>query len=177
MEYNHLTACNQVLLTTLCGLLLEVVNYGLGAHLYALSDAMLETAARYIFACELIYALTMLVTKVSIGIYFLRLSGKRYQKIIIHVVMAIVAIYSMMYFLFLLLQCRPVNFLWTQFETDATGSCIGHQTLANVTYAHAAISAVTDWALGILPVTFVWGMKMNPRTKVSVVFILSLGFL
>lgn len=167
----------QMLLTVLCGLLLEVVNYGLGAHKDVLSNSMLHTAAEYIFACELLYTITMAVTKASIGAFFLRLSGKRYQKIIIWCVMGVVMLYSLMYFLFLLLQCRPVSYLWTQFEVGNSGSCVSHTTLADVTYAHAAISAVTDWILGILPVTFIWGMKMNPRTKLSVLFILCLGFL
>jgi hypothetical protein len=38
------------------------------------------------------------------------------------------------------------------------------------------MSAVTDWIFGILPIFFVWKMKMDPRTKLSVVLILSLGF-
>ena len=62
------------------------------------------------------------------------------------------------------------------FGHDA-GSCLSTNIRANVTYAHAAMSAVTDWAYGILPITFVWKRKMNPRTKLSVVLILSLGFL
>jgi len=48
--------------------------------------------------------------------------------------------------------------------------------LANVTYAHSTMSAVTDWVFGILPIFFVWKMQMNPRTKLSVILILSLGF-
>lgn len=39
------------------------------------------------------------------------------------------------------------------------------------------MSALTDWAFGILPIFFVWKMQMNPRTKISVILILSLGFL
>lgn len=39
------------------------------------------------------------------------------------------------------------------------------------------MSAITDWSFGILPIFFVWKMQMTPRTKVSVILILSLGFL
>jgi hypothetical protein len=39
------------------------------------------------------------------------------------------------------------------------------------------MSALTDWIFGVLPIFFVWKMRMNPRTKLSVVLILSLGFL
>jgi hypothetical protein len=46
-----------------------------------------------------------------------------------------------------------------------------------MTYAHGAISTWSDWTLGVLPIFLVWNLKMNPRTKVSVALILSLGAL
>jgi hypothetical protein len=90
--------------------------------------------------------------------------------------MAVVMVYSSIYFFFVIFQCKPVSYLWTQY-TNGEGSCLSVDILANVTYAHAAMSAITDWALGILPIFFVRKMKMNPRTKISVILILSLGFL
>lgn len=39
------------------------------------------------------------------------------------------------------------------------------------------MSAITDWSFGILPIFFVWNMVMDLRTKLSVVLVLSLGFL
>lgn len=89
--------------------------------------------------------------------------------------MTAVMVFSTMYFFFLLFQCSPISFIWRQYE-NGKGSCLGPTTISNVTYAHAAMSAVTDWSFGILPVFFVWKMKMNPRTKLSVILILSLGF-
>lgn len=131
---------------------------------------------QYIFASEVLYVITMAITKVSIGVYFLRLSSQRYQFWIIYSVMALTCLVSSAYFVFVLLQCQPISYLWNMFE-DGSGSCLSTSIRADVTYAHAAMSALTDWAYGILPITFVWKMKMNPRTKLSVVLILSLGFL
>jgi len=85
-------------------------------------------------------------------------------------------LFSTMYFFFLLFQCTPISYIWTQYNSGS-GHCLSGNTLANVTYAHAAMSALTDWAFGILPIFFVWKLKMNPRTKLSVILILSLGFL
>jgi hypothetical protein len=119
----------------------------------------------------------MAVTKASIGAYFLRLSGKRYQKVTIYVTMTVVILYSIMYLPFLIFQCRPVAYLWYQFDQPPqTGTCVSHTVLADVTYAHAGISAATDLVLGLLPLTFIYGMSLTPRTKLSIFFILSLGF-
>ena len=136
----------------------------------------LQIGLKYIFVCELLYVLTTAVAKLSIGVYFLRLASKKYQIRIIYTTMLLVLIYSTMYFFFLLFQCSPISFIWSQYD-NGSGSCLARNTIANVAYGHAAMSAVTDWSFGILPVFFVWKMKMTPRTKLSVILILSLGFL
>ncbi|KAH8591728.1 hypothetical protein B0O99DRAFT_577950 [Bisporella sp. PMI_857] len=170
-----LTLGAMILFTTLCSLLLQATNYGLGAHMHSIPSDMLETGLKYVFICELLYVMTTTVAKLSIGVYFLRLSSKKYQVQIIYATLGVVMLFSAMYFFFLLFQCTPIQFYWTQFD-DGRGSCLSRSVLANVTYAHAAMSAATDWSFGILPIFFVWKMTMNPRTKLSVVLILSLGF-
>jgi hypothetical protein len=142
----------------------------------AIPSNQLQTGLKYIFVCELLYVFTTTVAKLSIGIYFLRLASKNYQVRIIHTTLAVIMVASTMYFIFLFFQCSPISFMWNQYE-HGTGSCLSANTISNVAYAYAAISAVTDWSFGILPVFFVWKMKMNPRTKFSIILILSLGFL
>jgi hypothetical protein len=169
---------SQICMTTLCYILLRTEYYGLGAHMHSIPSDDFMVASKLIFVGELLYVATTTTTKLSIGVYFLRLSSKFYQIRIIYTALTIVMLFSTMYFFFLLFQCRPINHLWIQYSVGgSTGVCLGKRTLANVTYAHAAMSAVTDWAFGLLPIAFVWKMQMNPRTKVSVIFILSLGFL
>ena len=129
------------------------------------------------FICELLYVVATTVTKVAIAAYFLRLSSKRYQRVVIYSTLAAVMVFSTMYFFFLMFQCSPINFLWTKYTEDGRGTCLNSTTLSAVTYAHCAMSAITDWSFGILPIFFVWRMQMNPRTKFSVILILSLGFL
>lgn len=128
------------------------------------------------FICELLYVVATAVVKLSIGAFFLRLSSKRYQVYTVYITLGVVLLFSTMYFFFLLFQCTPISFLWTKYE-DGAGKCLKSPILANVTYAHAAMSAVTDWAFGILPIFFVWNIQMSPRTKITVTLILSLGFL
>lgn len=131
---------------------------------------------QYIFLCELLYVLTTAVAKLSIAVFYMRLASKKYQIRIIYITLGIVMLFSTMYFFFLLFQCSPIEHLWKQYD-NGQGKCISSTILINVTYAHAAMSAATDWSFGILPIFFVWKLKMNPRTKLSVILILSLGFL
>ncbi|CAG8955036.1 hypothetical protein HYFRA_00007050 [Hymenoscyphus fraxineus] len=170
-----LMVASMILLSTLCALCLRSINYGLGAHMYNIPPTDKEIGFKYIFICEFLYVSCTAVTKLSIGVYFLRLSSKRYQIWTIYSTLVIVMMISTMYFFFLLFQCMPINYLWSQWE-GGQGKCLHGPILANVTYAHATMSALTDWAFGILPIFFVYGMVMNPRTKFSIILILSLGF-
>lgn len=143
-----------------------------------ISPGSLDTGFKITFICELLYVGSTTITKLSIAAYFLRLSSKGYQRMVIYITTAVVLLFSTMYFFFLIFQCTPTSYFWTQFlhTTDSNPKCLEGKVLAAVTYAHCAISAITDWSFGILPVFFVWNMQMNPRTKLSVVLILSLGF-
>jgi hypothetical protein len=116
------------------------------------------------------------VVKLSIGYYFLRIAIKRSQIYVIIGTMVTVVVFSTIYVFFLAFQCTPAKHFWTQYE-GGKGSCIKGSSVADASYAHSAISALTDWTFGILPVFFVWKLKMNPRTKISVALILGLGFL
>ena len=46
---------------------------------------------------------------------------------------------------------------------------------ADSTYAQSAISIVTDWVYGILPIFIVWHLKMSKQKRVGVALVLGLG--
>lgn len=132
-----------------------------------------------VFIGELLYVLTTTVTKMAIAAYFLRLSSRVYQRRTVYLTLAVVLSFSTAYFFFLIFQCGPISYLWEQYHAspELDGHCVSSTAFAAITYAHCAMSAVTDWVFGILPIFFVWKMQMDPRTKFSIILILSLGFL
>lgn len=143
--------------------------------MYNITPGSLLTGFKIIFICELLYVVSTTITKLSIAAFYLRLTNKRYQKAIIYVNVAFVLVFSAMYFFFLLFQCAPISYLWSKYE-DGRGTCLRDPILPSVTYGHCAMSALTDWVFGILPIFFVWKLRMDARTKFSVILILSLGF-
>jgi hypothetical protein len=112
--------------------------------------------------------------KFSIGIMLLRISVSKTHKVIIWTTVAILEVYGLAYFLLFVMQCLPSSYFWTRF-TGGTGSCIDPTITVNATYAYSAISCAADWTLGLLPISLVWNLQMNPRTKLSVAAILALG--
>ncbi|CZT51138.1 related to integral membrane protein [Rhynchosporium secalis] len=171
-----LTIAAMIVFTIFCSLCLRVTYYGLGAHMYNIEDESLQTGFKIVFICELLYVVTTTVTKVAVAAYFLRLASKRYQRVVVYYTLSTVMVFSTLYFFFLIFQCSPMNYLWTKYGDDGAGRCLKSTTLSAITYAHCAMSAITDWSFGILPIFFVRKMQMDPRTKFSVILILSLGF-
>jgi hypothetical protein len=96
--------------------------------------------------------------------------------ITIWIVMGVVILFSIYYFFLVVFQCQPVTYFWTQY-LGVVGKCVNPKMITGSTYAHSAISALSDWTLGILPIFLVWDLNMNLRTKISVALILGLGAL
>ncbi|KUJ07107.1 uncharacterized protein LY89DRAFT_601901 [Mollisia scopiformis] len=175
-----ITVAAMIIFSIFCALCLQLSSYGLGAHMENIAGSAFVPGFKIVFVCELLYVVSTTVTKLSIAAYFLRLSSKRYQRVTIYLTTAVVLILSTMYFFFLIFQCNPPPAFWNRYSPDGGRAydayCLTGDTLAGITFAHCAMSAITDWIFGILPIFFVWKMQMNPRTKWSVVLILSLGF-
>jgi hypothetical protein len=102
---------------------------------------------------------------------------KTYQKFTIWSVIIVSTVFSIAYIFVMAFQCHPTSYFWTRFLGVPGGTCIPATVIADMTYAHGAISTWSDWTLGILPIFLVWNLNMNPRTKVSVALILGLGAL
>lgn len=126
---------------------------------------------------EIAYVANTTILKLSIGYFLLRVCVKKFQKVIIWTVISIVTAYSVFYFFMIIFQCHPVSYFWNRFDGIHKGTCVGASVVSGCTYAHSALSVWADWTLALLPISLVWDLDMNPRTKVSVVIILALGAL
>lgn len=128
------------------------------------------------WCCELAYILCTAVFKLSICVFLARICVRRSQIITTWIVEGVVTVFTIIYFFVVTFQCTPVTYFWTQY-LGAKGNCVRSSVITGISYAHAAVSCWADWTLGILPVFLVWGLSMNPRTKISVAMILALGAL
>jgi hypothetical protein len=126
---------------------------------------------------ELGYVSCTTFLKISIGFFLLRVCVKKFQKIIIWVVVSIVTAYSTYYFFIVIFQCRPISYFWNRFDRQYEGKCVSNNMVSGSTYAHSALSVWADWTLAVLPISLVWDLDMNTRTKISVALILALGAL
>jgi hypothetical protein len=126
------------------------------------------------WTCELIYVLSNLFMKLSVGLFLLRIAVYRSQRIALWFVNVVTVIISLYFFLLFVFQCWPVSYFWEQYE-GMEGRCLSIKTITDSTYAYSVISCWADWTFCILPVAMVWRLQLNIRTKISVILILGLS--
>jgi hypothetical protein len=119
----------------------------------------------------------MLVLKVSLGIFFLRILVRNWEKRIIYTVVTLSTLFSVGLFFFCVFQCgifKNAFDFWSKLSGDR---CITPRQVKVVTYTYAMITIVTDFSLALLPVVTLWESSMKKKEKTVVGFILLLGTL
>lgn len=115
------------------------------------------------------------MAKISIAVSLLRLAVKKTHRISLWITITATIVIGLLFWLVLLLECRPISYFWNQMDGESTGSCPPVDVLLDIAYVHSATTVVCDLTLGILPIFLVWHLQMNRRTKMAVGGILSLG--
>ncbi|KAF2090667.1 hypothetical protein K490DRAFT_61990 [Saccharata proteae CBS 121410] len=151
-----------------------LVYFGFGQHISSVPISELIQAFKIYLHGELGYIAAVLFFKLSVSFFYLRITNLKWQRKIIYVLAVVNVLYSTGYFILLIFQCTPVSYLWTRF-VGGKGTCLSNDVVINTSYAHNAMSLVSDWTLAILPIFLIKGSSLNLRTKVIVILLLGLG--
>lgn len=122
-----------------------------------------------VFSFELIYSFTIVTIKSSILVFFYRtFPTPAFRKAVIGVGVFINCWLIAMIFV-TVFQCTPVSFFWNK---NQPGRCI------NVTASYmstAAINAVTDFVIVVMPLPLIWKLKLPNDRKAGLCGIFVLG--
>ncbi|KAI5919083.1 hypothetical protein F4810DRAFT_519394 [Camillea tinctor] len=151
------------------------IHYGTGRHFADLETPNIEKAMMYWWLCYVWYCLTMIASKISIGIFLLRIAVQRIHHYIIYVNLLLTVVTGMVFFFVTLFQCNPIPYFWLRFDGTTQGSCIDVGIIAALTYLYSAFSVMCDFTFAILPIFLIWGLQMDKRTKFALIPILSMG--
>ncbi|KAI1433479.1 hypothetical protein GGR50DRAFT_705393 [Xylaria sp. CBS 124048] len=149
-------------------------KHGLGRHIWNLSPRDLRLALKFTYATEITYGLTMILAKISIALYLLRLTPIRLQRHIIYLVTGLTCVAGLTLTFIVAFQCKPPSRAWNM---DAPGSCISTKAIRIATYTYSALAIVTDFTFTLLPLFLIWHLHMDKRTKVALVPVFSLALL
>lgn len=115
------------------------------------------------------------LVKLSFSITLFRIARASSQIYTIWAIMIITIIFTVFYLIWILLTCRPVDFLWTQFQGAKGGHCRLPRYMIPATYAHGAVMIADDLILAILPIILVANLQLTKQTKISIAVLLALG--
>lgn len=106
--------------------------------------------------------------KLSVGLFYLRLSVERWHKAVVWFLMSISTSFSIGLFFFEIFQCGYFKNMLDFVLKKATEECVSGYIIESMTYTHAAITTFTDWVFVILPFFILKNSKMQTKEKVVV---------
>ncbi|KAI6911085.1 hypothetical protein KC334_g3005 [Hortaea werneckii] len=163
---------------------------GLGRHFSCLSDKERSVLAHWQFFHNLSVMFGVVFVKISIAVFLMRLAPKpewkRYLwgaigtkelkanglEIEVFLVCFMVACAGTLIF-----SCTPVSASWNHsLQRLPSTRCFSAKTFSSIGLFNSIINILTDFIFAILPIPIVVKLKVNLRTKCTLVFVLSLGF-
>ncbi|KAL3478945.1 hypothetical protein BJX99DRAFT_93675 [Aspergillus californicus] len=158
-----------------CGSMIGGSIWGTGRHLTELTAKQRTVAMKYWFLCDVMYAVSSVLAKISVAIFLLRVMLFPCHKIALYTVTAFAVSTGIVFFILLVVQCSPVSFWWRRMSGATDGHCGYIDAIAIMLYIFSAASAIFDMTVGLLPIMLVRKLQMNRRTKVAVAGLLGMA--
>ncbi|ROW03534.1 hypothetical protein VSDG_01278 [Cytospora chrysosperma] len=148
------------------------VHYGTGRLSTDISAENYSKAMQYWLYCYIWYCWTMIFSKISIGIFLLRIIVEKVHLWLIYVALFINVLSGLAFFLVTLLQCHPVSYFWNKAQD---GACINVDIIIALTYLYSSLNIICDFTFALLPIVIVQGLNMNRKLKIAIIPLLSMG--
>ncbi|KJZ78355.1 hypothetical protein HIM_02393 [Hirsutella minnesotensis 3608] len=130
-----------------------------------------------IFFCEVLYIPITLAIRVSVCLFLLRIVNRKVHRQLIYALLALVSTASLAYLLVTIFQCMPPSHFWAQAQDNGSdGSCAHQDLMTAMGFVHGSVSALSAAFVGLLPVVILWRIRLDLRTKVTVLALLGMSF-
>lgn len=149
------------------------VKYGTGRHHHDLSTENIEHARHCWFLCYLLYSLSMICSKLSIGFLLLRISIKKIHTWILYAAMFTSVVAGATFFFVCLFQCHPVSYMWN--KSTQSGTCVNNTVISVLAYTYSVFSIMSDFTFAIIPGFLVWHLQLKRRAKIALIPLITMG--
>ncbi|OJJ70086.1 hypothetical protein ASPBRDRAFT_45416 [Aspergillus brasiliensis CBS 101740] len=149
------------------------VYRGVGTHIYLYGMTGLYHFLINLFVCEILYTLSICFTKYSVLLFYWRIFGTTSIRIPIYVLAFVVTGWGLGVIFTTIFQCVPTYGFWDKSIPSHCGVSVSEFFIGN-----SVPNIITDWALLLLPMPYIWKLHRNASQKVALsgVFILG-GFI
>ncbi|KAK7911059.1 hypothetical protein PG985_013540 [Apiospora marii] len=125
--------------------------------------------------CYIWYGATMMFSKISIGVFILRVTTNRYHAWTARAITVLTAGSCGAFILVTMFQCTPISAFWEEVPGVGQSSCIHGRVIRDLAYIFSAGTLLIDLTLVVLPLVIVWKLKMSLKTKFGLSFLIFSG--
>ena len=126
-------------------------------------------------ASEVFYVCTLMVSKLSIGRFFVRIALRTWHRYVVIAAMVTSTLFSFVMVMFVIFQCGTFTGISQFVANSVAGKCLSKSILVGMIYAHAGVTAATDWTFVLMPILIVRSIAMTKFQKVAVAGLLCLA--
>ncbi|KAI3333138.1 hypothetical protein F4824DRAFT_473346 [Ustulina deusta] len=164
-----------ILIAWACSLALDILialqtRYGLGKHVADIPpDTDFTTSNILFYAHQPIYYISVLVTKVSIILFYFQLLPQQSYRTFLRVMMAIAILTGLTSTIAGIFQCNPIARAW---NADIHGTCFNQPALF---FANGGLNIAQDLILYILPTRILWSMNLPLKQRIALIGVFVVG--
>ncbi|KAF2193413.1 hypothetical protein K469DRAFT_712164 [Zopfia rhizophila CBS 207.26] len=144
------------------------VEYGMGQHVYDLTDTDMLNSGKAFWASLIVYYLSLGLTKSSLLLQYRRVFPTKKFQIACWTVMTVVIIYTIWTVFGSIFACVPVRAFWTK----ESARCIDQFAMW---FTNAAINILTDFAIILLPMPVIRSLNLRRRQRQALIGIFAIG--
>ncbi|KAK6825592.1 hypothetical protein PG987_013086 [Apiospora arundinis] len=142
-----------------------------GVHAWEVSLDKYQSHQLTTYVTTLFYVLCAVLAKLSLSVYYLRLSPSIWYRRSVCAVINLLVVYSFILACALIFSCSPISKVW---HTDVPGACLDRSALYT---AVAVMDILTNAILLVLPIPMVYGLPMPIKRRVCAAGIFAIGLL
>ncbi|KAF1356301.1 hypothetical protein BDV97DRAFT_4316 [Delphinella strobiligena] len=147
-------------------------HWGIGVPDEFLTLTDIENAIRCFTLSTYLYVVCFTFVKASISLSLIRIATQKAIRRICYAVIVWCVVCCFIAIVVALTYCHPISALWT-----GKGHCGSPTTIVTMEYFVFVTAIITDFICAILPSIMLRRLQMERKLKVTIVFVLSLGFL
>ncbi|KAI4745854.1 hypothetical protein E4T50_03817 [Aureobasidium sp. EXF-12298] len=161
------------------GAIAMVVHGGGGKHTWDVTYAEYYIFNKLAIVCKIIFFTTVGIIKISICLFLRRISEatSKYPKIANDVFLFLLITYTLLALFWSCFQCSPAPAMWDKIYSGKLAhpaKCWSTLVVANTL---SVIHVVMDFVLLLTPITVLWNVRLNKKTKIRLFIVFSMGSL
>lgn len=150
------------------------VPSGAGRDIWTLQYDQITDFGRWFFFNEIQYFIVLALIKLSLLLFYLRIFPSRQMKILLWGTVVFNGLFGLGFTITALLECRPINYFWLQWDGQHRGQCININALA---WANASISIALDIWMLAMPLSQLKTLQLHWKKKIGVALMFFVGTL